>query len=84
MNFKISELKKVYQRNMLIGFGIAGGLHLVIIGVTAIIVAMNSTTAIKADPIVLGKLSDWLPPPTDEHRRNGFIERGAVHIDGGA
>jgi TonB family protein len=56
------ELKSAYQRNTLIGFGLAGGLHLLIIGIMAIIIA-NSNSPIKAPTFVLRKPTDIMHPP---------------------
>ena len=58
------ELKRVYQRNMMIGFGIAGGAHLLIIGVIAIIMAIQSRQIIDAPSVVIRSKSDLIIPPS--------------------
>lgn len=58
------ELKKIYQRNMLIGFGIAGGIHILLIGVVAIIMAINASSAIDAPSYIIRSKSELIIPPS--------------------
>ncbi len=58
------ELKRIYQRNMLIGFGIAGGVHLLVIGVIAIIMAVKSSQIIDAPSVVIRSKAELIIPPS--------------------
>ena len=58
------QLKKLYQRNMAIGFGIAGGAHLLIIGIIAIIIGWESDKPIAAGGVVIKTKADLILPPT--------------------
>lgn len=58
------ELKRLYQRNMLIGFGIAGGAHILIIGLIALIIAINANKVIDAPSVVIRSKSELIIPPS--------------------
>ncbi len=58
------ELKKIYQRNMLIGFGVAGGIHILLIGAVAIIMAINASKVIDAPSYVIRSKSELIIPPS--------------------
>jgi protein TonB len=58
------ELKRIYQRNMLIGFGIAGGLHLLIIGAIAIIMSIKASQVIDAPSVVIRSKAELIIPPS--------------------
>ncbi len=57
-------LKRVYQRNMLIGFGFAGGLHLLVVGAIAIAIAINTGKPMEIPTLIIRTSTDFLPPPT--------------------
>jgi protein TonB len=58
------HLKKVYQRNMSIGFGISGGFFLLIIGIIAIIMNWESDMPIDAPSVVIRSKADLILPPS--------------------
>lgn len=58
------ELKRIYQKNMLLGFGISGGVHLVIIGLVVLIMWMGSGDRIKAPQIIIKSKADLIVPPS--------------------
>jgi len=58
------HLKKLYQRNMSIGFGIAGGVHLLVIGVIAIIIGWESDMPVAVGSYQMDSKSDLILPPT--------------------
>ena len=57
------DLKRIYQRNLLLGFGIAGGLHLLVIGIVALIAAACADIPTEAPTVIIGRSIDVLPPP---------------------
>jgi len=58
------ELKRIYQRNMLIGFGIAAGLHILVIGAIAIVMAIKANRVIDAPSVVIRSKSELIIPPS--------------------
>ena len=58
------DLKRAYRRNMLLGFGIAGGMHILVIGAIAIVIAINTGKPIEAQTIHIYKPTDLIQPPT--------------------
>jgi protein TonB len=58
------DLKSNYQRNTLMGFGIAGGLHLFTVGVIAVIIAVSANHMPEIPTIVIRNKTDIMRPPT--------------------
>lgn len=58
------NLKRGYQRNTLIGFGLAGGLHLFTAGIIAIFMALSADQVSNIPTIFINKTTDIMPPPT--------------------
>lgn len=58
------ELKRVYQKNMALGFGISAGAHLLIIGIIVLILAIGANKQIEAPQIVIKSKADLIVPPS--------------------
>jgi protein TonB len=58
------ELKRIYQKNMLIGFGIAGGIHILLIGGVALIMAIKASQIIDAPSVIIRSKSELIIPPS--------------------
>jgi len=58
------QLKRLYQRNMALGFGIAGGAHLLIIGIIALIIGWESDMPNAIGSVVIKSKADLILPPT--------------------
>jgi len=58
------SLKRDYQRNTLIGFGLAGGLHLFTAGIIAISMALSAGQVSDIPSIFIQKPTDIIRPPT--------------------
>ena len=58
------DLKRVYRKNMAIGFGISAAMHLTILGVIFIFVAIGSGKQIEAPQIVINSTADLIMPPS--------------------
>ena len=55
------SLKRDYQRNTLIGFGLAGGLHLFTAGIIAILMALSAAQVSEIPTIVIKSTTDIMP-----------------------
>ena len=64
------DLKRIYQRNMLLGFGIAGGLHLLVIGTIAVVLSLNAGDLIDVPRVVIESKTEMVHPPTIERPQN--------------
>ncbi len=71
------ELKRIYQKNMLLGFGIAGAAHLLIIGTIALIMTIQANKQISAPQVVILSKADLIIPPSISKPK----EEIRVHID---
>jgi protein TonB len=58
------ELKRIYQKNMALGFGISAAAHLLIIGLIVLILAIGSGDKIVAPQIVIKSTQDLIVPPS--------------------
>jgi TonB family protein len=58
------SLKRDYQRNTLIGFGLAGGFHLLTAGIIAIFMALSASQVSDIPTIVINRTTDIIRPPT--------------------
>ena len=57
------ELKRTYQRNMAIGFGISGGAHILAI-VLVLIFSSLSSKPVRAPEIIINSKADLIAPPS--------------------
>jgi protein TonB len=57
------EIKRTYQRNMLLGFGISGGVHLLAIGLVVLFMAMGNKP-IEAPSYVIKTKQELIVPPS--------------------
>jgi protein TonB len=57
------ELKRTYQRNMAIGFGISGGAHILAI-VLVILFSSLSNKPVRAPEIIINSKADLIAPPS--------------------
>jgi protein TonB len=58
------ELKRAYQKNMAIGFGVSAAAHLLIIGLILLVMAIGSGEKISAPQIVIKSSQDLIVPPS--------------------
>ncbi len=63
-------LKRAYRRNMLIGFGFAGGLHLLVVGTIAVAIAIGANQPVEIPTITIAKPTEILLPPTIKKPNN--------------
>lgn len=63
------ELKRVYQKNMAIGFGISAAAHLLIIGLILLVITLTANRQIKAPQIVIKSAADLIMPPSLTQQR---------------
>jgi protein TonB len=66
-------LKKTYQRNMFLGFGISAGTHLLIIGAILLTMALGSQSEIMAPQIVIRSTQDIIMPPSLSHQEKQIM-----------
>jgi protein TonB len=64
------NLKRDYQRNTLLGFGIAGGFHVLTVGVIAIIMTISANQISDIPTIVIRSKTDIMRPPTIKKDNN--------------
>ena len=57
------ELKQTYQRNMAIGFGISGGVHILVI-LSVLLFSSLSSKPVKAPEIIIKSKADLIAPPS--------------------
>lgn len=58
------ELKQVYQKNMMLGFGISAAAHLLIIGTVVLIMTLAADRHIDAPEYVIKSAADLIIPPS--------------------
>ncbi|MEE9553698.1 MAG: TonB family protein [candidate division Zixibacteria bacterium] len=58
------ELKRAYQKNMAIGFGVSAGVHLLAIGLILLVMFITSDNKIVAPQIVIKSKADLILPPS--------------------
>ena len=58
------ELKRVYQKNMAIGFGVSAGVHLLVIGLIVLVMFITSNNRIVAPQIMIKSKADLILPPS--------------------
>jgi len=57
------EIKRTYQKNMAIGFGVSGALHLLAMGLVVLIISMQGKK-IEAPEIIIKSKADLIVPPS--------------------
>lgn len=63
------ELKQVYQKNMVLGFGISAAAHLLIMGIVLLVMSLAAETHIDAPEIVIKSKADLIVPPSLSKQR---------------
>ncbi len=58
------DLKRVYQKNMAIGFGVSVGAHLLVIGLILLVMFIAADKQIVAPQIVIKSKADLIVPPS--------------------
>jgi protein TonB len=58
------ELKRVYQKNMAMGFGISAAAHLLVIGLVLLFITLSAGKHIEAPEIVIKSKADLIVPPS--------------------
>ena len=58
------ELKRAYQKNMALGFGISAAAHLLIIGMILLVMFISADKYIDAPQIVISSKADLIVPPS--------------------
>jgi len=58
------DLKRVYQKNMAIGFGVSAGAHLLVIGLILLVMFIAADKQIVAPQIVIKSKADLIVPPS--------------------
>lgn len=63
------ELKRAYQRNMVLGFGISAAAHLLILGIVLLVMSLAAEKHIEAPEIVIKSKADLIVPPSLSKQR---------------
>ncbi len=63
------ELKRAYQKNMVLGFGISAAAHLLIIGIVVLIMSLAADKHIDAPEYVIKSKADLIVPPSLSKQR---------------
>jgi protein TonB len=58
------NLKRNYQRNTLLSFGLAGGFHLFTVGIIAVIMSISANQVAEIPTITIRSTTDIMQPPT--------------------